>query len=117
VNNPHVTEQLSCIAFAHLQEISQWAKELLDRNRALANEFIAGTTPLDCEPVTTGSVMFPRLECPVDEFCTLLRERYETAVTPGWFFGAPDRIRIGISGDTNVLSEGLARIHDALMTL
>lgn len=114
VNNPYVTDQLSCIALAQLPHIGQWARELLDANRALANEFIAATPELECEPLQAGTVIFPRIDFPVEEFCRLLRERYETVVTPGHFFGAPDRIRIGIGGDTNVLAEGLARLHDAL---
>lgn len=114
VNNPYVTDQLSCVALARLKEIGQWARNLLDTNRALANEFVAATPELDCEPLGAGTVLFPRLEVPVDAFCAFLRERYETVVTPGYFFGAPDRIRIGIGGDTKLLTEGLNRIHNAL---
>lgn len=114
VNNPYVTDQLSCIALARLRDIGQWARELLDTNRALANEFIAATPELECEQVQAGTVLFARIDFPVDEFCRFLRERYETAVTPGHFFGAPERIRIGIGGDTSLLAEGLNRVHDAL---
>jgi len=114
VNNPYVTDQISCVALENLERIAQWSRDLLDRNRALANEFLAATPELDCEPLQTGTVLFPRLDSPVDEFCRLLRERYDTVVTPGCFFGAPDRVRIGIGGDTNLLAAGLDRIHDAL---
>jgi len=114
VNNPYVTDQLSCIALGRLKEIGQWARELLDTNRALANEFIVATPELDCDQLQVGTVLFPRIEFPVQEFCRLLRDRYETVVTPGHFFGAPERIRIGIGGETSVLMEGLNRVHDAL---
>lgn len=114
VNNPYVTDQLSCIALGRLQAIGLWARELLDTNRALANEFIVTTPELDCDQLRVGTVLFPRLDVQVDQFCRLLRERYETVVTPGRFFGAPDRIRIGIGGQTSLLAEGLNRIHDAL---
>ncbi len=114
VNNPYVTDQLSCIALGRLQEIGQWARELLSTNRALANEFIAATPELDCEQLKVGTVLFPRIDFPVEEFCRLLRERYDTVVTPGHFFGAPERIRIGIGGETKLLTEGLNRVHDAL---
>lgn len=114
VNNPYVTDQLSCIALARLKEIGQWARELSDTNRALANEFIVATPELECEQLQVGTVLFPRIDFPVQEFCRLLRERYETVVTPGHFFGAPERIRIGIGGETSVLMEGLNRVHDAL---
>ncbi len=114
VNAPLVTDQLSCVALAHLDQIAQWSRQLLDTNRALANEFIAATPELDCEPLKTGTVLFPRLDVPVDEFCRILRKRYDTVVTPGKFFAAPDRVRIGIGGETSLLSEGLSRVHDAL---
>jgi aspartate/methionine/tyrosine aminotransferase len=114
VNNPYLTDQVSCVALAHLDRIAHWARELLDRNRALANEFVVATPELDCEQLEVGTVLFPRIDCPVDEFCKLLRNGYQTVVTPGHFFGAPERIRIGIGGETGLLTEGLARVHDAL---
>jgi aspartate/methionine/tyrosine aminotransferase len=114
VNAPYVTDQLSYAAFGHLKQIAQWSRELLDRNRVLANEFIAATPEIDCEPLRAGTVLFPKIDFPVEEFCRLLREEYDTVVTPGHFFGSPERIRIGIGGDTSLLAEGLNRVHDAL---
>ncbi len=108
---------MSCIALAHLQEIGQWSRELLDTNRALANEFVVAAPGLDCGQLKVGTVLFPRIDFPVEAFCRLLRERYDTVVTPGWFFGSPERIRIGIGGETSVLGEGLSRVHDALMEM
>jgi aspartate/methionine/tyrosine aminotransferase len=114
VNNPYVTDQLSCIALAQLDQIGKWARDLLDNNRALANEFIEATPELDCQQLKVGTVLFPKVDFPVDDLCRLLRERYQTVVTPGRFFAAPDRIRIGIGGETSLLAEGLNRVHDAL---
>jgi aspartate/methionine/tyrosine aminotransferase len=114
VNPPHVTEQLSCVAVAQLKHIAQWSRELLGRNRALANEFIAATPEVDCELLKAGTVLFPRIDFPVQEFCRFLREEYDTVVTPGHFFGSPERIRIGIGGETSLLAEGLNRVHAAL---
>ncbi len=114
VNNPYITDQISCIAFDNLHHIAQWSRELLDRNRGLANEFLRANPALTCDPLKAGTVLFPKIGLPVDEFCSLLRQRYETAVTPGKFFGAPERIRIGIGGETSILAEGLNRIQRAL---
>ncbi len=113
-NNPYITDQISCVAFEHLHQIAQWSRELLDRNRALANEFLRSNPALACNPLGAGTVLFPRIEFPVDDFCSFLRERYETAVTPGKFFGAPEHIRIGIGGETSILAEGLHRIRQGL---
>ena len=114
VNAPYVTDQLSCVALAHLKHIAERSRELLDRNRALANEFIVATPEIDCEPLRAGTVLFPRIDFPVEEFCRFLRDEYDTVVTPGHFFGSPERIRIGIGGETSLLAEGLNRVHDAL---
>ncbi len=117
VNAPYVTDQLSCVALAHLDRVGQWSRELLERNRALANEFIAATPEIDCEPLKVGTVLFPRIDIPVVELCQFLRDDYDTVITPGHFFGAPERVRIGIGGETSVLAQGLNRIHDALVQL
>jgi len=114
VNNPYVTDQLSCIALAKLNEIGQWSRELLAANRAVANEFVASTPEVDCDPIAVGTVLFPRVNRDVGQLCALLRERYDTIITPGKFFDAPDRVRIGLGGETNILREGLARVHEAL---
>lgn len=114
VNNPYVTDQLSCLALARLQETGEWSRALLDANRALANAFIAATPQLHCEQLKAGTVIYPKIDFPVEEFCRVLRERYETVVTPGHFFGSPERVRIGVGGETSLLAEGLNRVHDAL---
>jgi aspartate/methionine/tyrosine aminotransferase len=117
VNNPYVTDQISCVALEHLAEIAQWSRELLETNRAIANDFLAATPQLETEQLTNGTVMFPRVHMPVEALCQLLRDDYETVITPGHFFGAPDRVRIGIGGETAILREGLARIHEAVKIL
>jgi aspartate/methionine/tyrosine aminotransferase len=50
----------------------------------------------------------------VDRLCDVLRNEYETTVVPGHFFEMPDRIRISLVPQPDVLREGLARIHAAL---
>ncbi len=114
VNNPYVTDQISCVAFAKLPQIAKWSRELLAHNAALANEFLAATPEFMAEPLKVGTVLFPRVDFEVDAFCQLLRDKYETVVTPGKFFGAPNYIRIGIGGDVYVFREGLNRLHDAV---
>jgi aspartate/methionine/tyrosine aminotransferase len=117
VNNPYVTDQISCVALKHLPEIARWSRELLAMHRAIANDFLAATPELESEPLTAGTVIFPRVPVPVEKLCQLLRERYETVITPGHFFGAPDRVRIGIGGETAIFQEGLARVGAALKEL
>jgi hypothetical protein len=117
VNNPYVTDQISCVALAHLPEIARWSHDLLSKHRTIVNDFLAVNPLLECDPLTVGTVIFPRVPVPVDKLCQLLRERYDTVITPGSFFGAPDRVRIGIGGETAVLTEGLSRVQSALQEL
>ena len=117
VNNPYVTDQISCVALQNIPAIAQWSRELLAKHRTIANEFLAANPALETEPLTAGTVIFPKVPVPVDQLCQLLRDKYETIITPGHFFGAPNRVRIGIGGETAILTEGLARVHSALSEL
>jgi aspartate/methionine/tyrosine aminotransferase len=114
VNNPYVTDQISRAALQHLPEIARWSRDLLTKHRKIANDFLAATPELKSDPLTVGTVIFPSVPVPVDRLCQLLRDRYETVITPGHFFGAPQRVRIGIGGETAALTEGLARVGEAL---
>ena len=117
VNHPYVTDQISCVALQRLPEIARWSQDWLTKHRKIANDFLAATPELASEPLTVGTVIFPRVSVPVDKLCQVLRERYETVITPGHFFGAPQRVRIGIGGETATLTEGLARVGEALKEL
>ncbi|HEV2801617.1 MAG TPA: pyridoxal phosphate-dependent aminotransferase [Pyrinomonadaceae bacterium] len=115
VMQPHATERLSCIAFERLPEIAAHTRALLERNRALANNFLATRGDLAAFPFTDGMITFPRLLTgDVDAFCALLREKYETSVVPGRFFEMPEHFRLSISGDTEMLKGGLERLGAAL---
>jgi aspartate/methionine/tyrosine aminotransferase len=115
VAQAHQAERLGCIAFARLDEIAAGTLELLDRNHALANAFLAGRDDLDCPPVRTGITIFPRRKGgEVDRLHALLRDTYETSVVPGRWFGAPDHFRVGLGGPSDMVAEGLERIGHAL---
>jgi aspartate/methionine/tyrosine aminotransferase len=44
----------------------------------------------------------------------ILLERYETAVVPGQFFGAPQHVRLSFGGARETLAQGLRAIGAAL---
>lgn len=112
---PHPAERLSCIAFARLPEIAAYSRALLERNRALANDFFETRDDLDTFPITDGMISFPRLRRgSVDDLCALLREKYETSLVPGRFFEMPEHFRLSIGGDTEMLSGGLERLGATL---
>jgi len=111
----HSGERLSVVAMQQLSEIGARAKELLDRNRSLLNEFLDTREELEVIRPEFGTVMFPRVRSgSADELCQLLREKYETSVVPGRFFEMPAHFRVGIAGDSDVLEAGLERLGKAL---
>ena len=111
----HSGERLSVVAMQQLGEIGARAKELLDRNRKLLNEFLDTREELEVIRPEFGTVMFPSLRTgDAEELCRVLREKYETSVVPGRFFEMPAHFRVGIAGETAVLEAGLERLGNAL---
>ncbi len=111
----HAGERLSVVAMQQLGEIGERAKQLLDHNRQILNDFLDTRTDLEVVRPPFGTVMFPRVRSGNSErLCQLLREKYETTVVPGIFFEMPAHFRIGIPGDTATLEAGLERLGKAL---
>lgn len=118
VAQAHSTEQLSLLALERLDEIATASHGHLDHNRALANAFFAGRDDLQCAPMAGGITAFPKLvRKEVDALNALLRERYDTSIVPGRFFGAAEHFRIGIGQPTAVVEAGLERLGAALDSL
>lgn len=112
----HAAERLGLIAFGNLDAITRRSRTLLDANAAALNEFYtAHAGLLDAPPHTHGTVSFPRLvDGDAGALCQLLADRYDTAVVPGRFFGAPDHLRIGLGVDPPVFRTGLDQLSRAL---
>ncbi len=111
----HAGERLSVVAMQQLEGIGERAKQLLDRNRQILNDFLDTREDLEVVRPEFGTVMFPRVRHGTSErLCDLLREKYETSVVPGVFFEMPAHFRIGIAGDTEILKAGLEQLEKAL---
>ena len=114
----HAGERLSVVAFKQLAGIAERARDRLDRNRQLLNQFLDTRSNLEAIRPPFGSIMFPRVKpgkaATADELCRLLREKYETSVVPGSFFEMPDHFRVGLGGDSETLAAGLERLGSAL---
>lgn len=111
----HPGELLSVIALDNLDKVAARAKAIVDANRAQLYSFLDARRDLECVRPRFGTVAFPRLRRgSVDELCTLLREKYETSVVPGSFFGMAQHFRIGLGGDTQMTAAGLERLGRAL---
>jgi aspartate/methionine/tyrosine aminotransferase len=111
----HAGERLSVLALRQIGELASRSKELLTRNRQLLNDFLDSRDDLEAVRPEFGTTMFPRLKSRnVDALFAVLREKYETSVVPGKFFELPDHFRVGFSGDTETLKNGLERLGAAL---
>ena len=111
----HPAERLSVVALDRLERVAERARRILETNKEGVNAFLAARPELACEPVDGGMIAFPRLlRGDVESLCELLRERFETTVVPGRFFGADDHFRLAIGAEPEVIAEGLARLGQAL---
>jgi aspartate/methionine/tyrosine aminotransferase len=112
---PHAAEQLTVLALDRLQRPAARARRILETNAEGANAFLAARPELECADVAGGLIAFPRLlGGGVDAFCALLRERHETSVVPGRFFGAENHFRLGLGRAPEAFQRGLARLAAAL---
>ena len=115
VNQAHAAEQLACIAFDHLDAVVGACPQMLERNRAAFNAFIAARHGLDCAPAEQGITAFPRwYGGDTQRLDDHLRERYDTAVVPGRWFEMPDFFRIGFGLPADDFDEALSRLGAAL---
>lgn len=111
----HPAELLSVVALDHLDRIAERAKATIGANRARLLELLRDYEQLEVSLPRHGTVVFPRLRRGGgDDFCVALREKYETSVVPGRFFGAAEHLRIGLGGETEMTAVGLERIGRAL---
>ena len=115
VNAAHPAELMSVIALDHLDRVTARAKALLAANRPALEAFLDSRDELECVRPQFGTIAFPKLlRGSVDHLNRLLREKYETSIVPGSFFGMPQHFRVGIGGDPEMTREAFQRLGRAL---
>lgn len=115
VKPPHVAERIALKAFDRLDVLRARAASLTGPNRAAYKEFLGEQPALEQTLFVHATTVFPKLRRgDGDGFVRLLKDRFETSVAPGSFFGAPDHIRIGLGGDPAATRAALARLAEAL---
>ena len=111
----HAAEKLSIVALDHLAPIAARAKALLDGNRATLQRFFDGRAELEVPRLQAGMIAFPHLRRgSVDALCAVLRDKYDTTVVPGRFFGRSDHFRISYGCRPETLAGGLKGLGTAL---
>lgn len=115
VNAAHPAELLSVIALDNLHRVTTRARKLLATNRPALDKFLRSRDDIECIRPDFGAIAFPMLRHgSVATLDQLLREKYETSIVPGSYFGMASHFRIGIGGDTEMTHAGLERLGWAL---
>jgi len=112
---PHPAETLSVVALSKLAKFIQRAKDILETNRTVLNDFFDSREDLQSVPSQTGTTSFPQLlRGNVDTLYGLVSEKYDTAFVPGRFFESPQHLRIGMCAEPELFAGGIERLGHAL---
>ncbi len=115
---PHPMERMSVVALEKLSKTAARAKRILESNRATLNQFFDARDYVDVVRNDFGTTSFPRLRTGnAEKLCSLLEEKYDTAVVSGRFFESPQHIRIGICCEPKMFEAGIERLGKALNDL
>jgi aspartate/methionine/tyrosine aminotransferase len=112
---PQPSERLSVVALTILPKVIARAKKILETNRGVLGEFLDSREELKVVRTESGTTSFPRLlKGRVEDLCTVLIEKYDTAIVPGRFFESPQHFRIGMCAEPELFSNGVERLGAAL---
>lgn len=115
---PRPAERLSVLALRKLPKFIARAKNILETNRAVLNDFYDSREDLEVLHSRTGTTSFPRLlKGTVEHLYTLLTEKYESAIVPGRFFESPEHFRVGMCAEPAAFQTGVERLGRALDSL
>ncbi len=112
---PHPVERLSVVALQKLPKFVARAKNILETNRAVLNDFLNSREELSGPRSERGTTTFPRLmKGSVEDLWDVLYEKYDTSFVPGRFFELPQHLRIGMCAEPELVAEGVNRMAAAL---
>ena len=115
VNAAIVADMISVIAIDNLDRVTARAKRLLAANRPVLDAFLQSRDDIACVRPEFGTVAFPKLlHHSVQDLHHLLREKYDTSIAPGHYFGMAQHFRIGIGGDPDNTRAAFERLGSAL---
>ena len=112
---PQPTERLSVVALRKLPMFIARARNILDSNRAVLNDFLDSREELAGSRSELGTTSFPKLlKGRVEDLWDVLYEKYDTSFVPGRFFESPQHLRVGMCCQPDLFSEGVRRLGTAL---
>ena len=111
----HPAELLSVAALQQLDRIRERARQVVEADRALLDQFLARQPAVSAPRTGFGTTSFIHLrKGDAERFLLRLRTDYETSVAPGRFFEMPSHFRIGMGVNSAMFGEGLRRLGLAL---
>ena len=112
---PQPAERLSVVALRKLPKFIARAKNILDANRAVLNDFLSSREELGGSRSQFGTTSFPKLlKGRVEDLWNVLYEKYDTTFVPGRFFESPHHLRIGMCCQPELFKVGVERLGAAL---
>jgi len=105
------SEQLGLLILEKADELLEKNISQLNYNFKLVEDFISNHETLTWEKPQFGSIGFVKYAGGnVDMLASYLAEKYDTIISPGHFFGAPEYFRIGWGLPTDTLEKGLENL-------
>jgi aspartate/methionine/tyrosine aminotransferase len=106
---------LDVAVFKHLNRLREKARRIVDADRKLLRDFLRQQSGLSAVWTDWGTTSFVQLiDGNTDDFLERLRAEFDTSAVPGRYFEMPDYFRIGMGVNTEMFTEGLDRIGQAL---
>ena len=112
----YVAERLSLTVFENIDRLRSRARKILADNLAVVRAMAASHSRLEWLEPVAGTTAFPRVTGVNDtsDLVDRLIRDHDTIVVPGYFFQAPQHIRIAYGGKTEMIREAIARLDRAL---
>ena len=112
---PQPAERLSVVALRKLPKFIARARNILDSNRAVLNDFLDSREELAGLRSKLGTTSFPKLlKGRVEDLWDMLYEKYDTSFVPGRFFESPQHLRLGMCCQPELFQTGMERLGAAL---
>jgi aspartate/methionine/tyrosine aminotransferase len=116
VSSGTLSERIAAIALESIASLLEPVRAAARANLAMLCDLLAATGDQErWTPPADGLVAFPALTSSrgAEGLVADLRAR-QVGVVPGWLFGEPDRVRIGLGASPADFAEAMLRLRDAM---
>ena len=117
VSSGTLSERIAAIALENIGCLLEPVRAAARANLTVLCDLLVSTGDgTRWDPPADGLVAFPALTSPhgVDHLVAALRRR-DVGVVPGWLFGEPDRVRIGLGASPGDFAQAMVRLRGAVV--